>query len=407
MLGNVTFNSGLTVSNGKTLRVAGNNTVGPATLTVVNGLENRGTIELLTEGTTGYGTTLVVVNGDFFNAPGGLVRALQGPVGAPRTLDANLKNEGELNILTGATLTMKGTLRNRASGVLTGRGILDVTTAFANNEGAVSPGVSPGILTIDGNLPWTASAIFDVEIGGSTAGLQHDRLVLTSPASLNGTIRPRLINGFFPKKGDTFNVLTYPSRTGAFSPPLPERIAWEMQYGETSAQLVALNTAPMLAAITNQTVNEETQFSVTASATDQDLPAQTLTYSLDTAPTGMTINPSTGQITWTPTEARGPGSYSVMVRVTDSGAPNLSATNSFLVTVDAPPLFTSIRKTGSVATAVWNAIPGTSYRLQYKTNLADGIWHDLPGDTTASGNSASIEDSSSDPTRFYRLIVLP
>ena len=80
--------------------------------------------------------------------------------------------------------------------------------------------------------------------------------------------------------------------------------------------------------------------------------------------------------------------------MTDNGTPALSHTNAFAVTVN-------------VATAVWSAIPGTSYHLQYKTNLADGSWDDLPGEVTASGTSASIEDSSPDPTRFYRLIVLP
>jgi hypothetical protein len=37
-------------------------------------------------------------------------------------------------------------------------------------------------------------------------------------------------------------------------------------------------------------VDEQTLLSITAVATDQDLPAQTLTYSLDVNPSGMTIN---------------------------------------------------------------------------------------------------------------------
>ena len=62
---------------------------------------------------------------------------------------------------------------------------------------------------------------------------------------------------------------------------------------------------------------ENTLLTVTASATDADLPADTLTYSLVTAPTGATINPSTGVFTWTPGEADGPGTHNVTVRVSD------------------------------------------------------------------------------------------
>jgi len=47
-----------------------------------------------------------------------------------------------------------------------------------------------------------------------------------------------------------------------------------------------VNAAPVLAAIGNQTVTEETLLTFTATATDADVPAQSLTFSLDAgAPT--------------------------------------------------------------------------------------------------------------------------
>src|SRR5205807_2253325 len=58
----------------------------------------------------------------------------------------------------------------------------------------------------------------------------------------------------------------------------------------------------------------------TATATDPDLPANTLTFSLSgTVPEGAAIDASTGVFTWTPTEAQGPGDYTFQVRVTDDG----------------------------------------------------------------------------------------
>ena len=89
------------------------------------------------------------------------------------------------------------------------------------------------------------------------------------------------------------------------------------------------NSAPVLNAIADQTVDEQTLLSVSASASDADDPADTLTYSLDSAPTGMTINSSTGEIVWTPTEEQGAGDYPVTVRVTDDGSGSLFDTKTF------------------------------------------------------------------------------
>src|SRR5947207_1945238 len=94
-----------------------------------------------------------------------------------------------------------------------------------------------------------------------------------------------------------------------------------------------VNLAPVLSVPADQTIDEQTTLSVSASATDADLPANTLTFALVSAPTGITINGSSGVISWTPSEAQGPSTNVVRVSVTDNGVPALSATNSFTVTV--------------------------------------------------------------------------
>ena len=103
------------------------------------------------------------------------------------------------------------------------------------------------------------------------------------------------------------------------------------------------NAPPVLAAIGNQSVAEGSPVTVTASATDADLPAQTLTYSLVTAPMGATIGATTGVFTWTPGEADGPGTHPVTIRVTDSGG--ATAETSFTITVtegNAAPVLAAI-----------------------------------------------------------------
>ena len=86
-----------------------------------------------------------------------------------------------------------------------------------------------------------------------------------------------------------------------------------------------VNDAPVLGAIGNRSVNELVLLTFTATATDADPPADTLTFSLangtsGTVPTGAAIDGSSGVFTWTPTEAQGPGVYTFDVCVSDDTA---------------------------------------------------------------------------------------
>src|SRR5207249_1170337 len=99
-----------------------------------------------------------------------------------------------------------------------------------------------------------------------------------------------------------------------------------------------VNSAPVLPAIARKSVMEVKSVTVTNTATDSDLPANTLTYTLTVsdaagAVTNASISAS-GVITWTPTEAQGPNTNTFTTIVTDNGSPNLSATNTFAVVVN-------------------------------------------------------------------------
>ena len=78
-----------------------------------------------------------------------------------------------------------------------------------------------------------------------------------------------------------------------------------------------VNEAPLLAAIADQEIDEEGLFTFIATASDVDLPANTLTFNLVDAPEGAQLNEETGEFTWTPTEEQGPGSYTFKVVVSD------------------------------------------------------------------------------------------
>ncbi len=103
--------------------------------------------------------------------------------------------------------------------------------------------------------------------------------------------------------------------------------------GVVSVQALAPNHSPILASIANKTVDAGTAVTFTASATDPDA-GQHLTYSLDPGtPIGASIDPASGQFTWTPGSALGGQSVSVTLRVTDDGSPAASAARTFVINV--------------------------------------------------------------------------
>ena len=98
-----------------------------------------------------------------------------------------------------------------------------------------------------------------------------------------------------------------------------------------------VNEAPSLDPIGDQTVDEETELTFTATANDPDLPANTLTFTLDPgAPPGASIS-SGGAFSWTPTEDDGPGNYAVTIRVSDGEFEDFETINIEVIDVNVAP----------------------------------------------------------------------
>ncbi len=61
-----------------------------------------------------------------------------------------------------------------------------------------------------------------------------------------------------------------------------------------------------------------------------------------------------------------------------------------------------------MAQIVWVSIPGRAYRVQYKVQLSDPVWIDLPPDIVATTSPTIRTDFIGNaPQRFYRVIMLP
>ena len=181
--------------------------------------------------------------------------------------------------------------------------------------------------------------------------------------------------------------------------------------GTFTITIAAVNTAPQLRPIPDQTVESGQTLSLTVQASDSDVPANHLTYHLLAAPTGATLDPLTGVFVWTPAVGQGITNETVSIEVTDNGVPPMSAKGSFNVRVSGPPaphihgIVVSASRTVSIT---WEAIPGRSYRLQYTADLGSNVWQNLAGDVHAQSVTASkTDDGGLLRQRFYRVGMLP
>lgn len=97
------------------------------------------------------------------------------------------------------------------AGELRGNGTVHVDTQVTNSGGTISPGASPGRLTIDGNYVQGHAGALRFEIGGVTPVTGYDVLRITGSASFDGTANLVLVNGYVPVKDDTFALIEGPT----------------------------------------------------------------------------------------------------------------------------------------------------------------------------------------------------
>ena len=178
-----------------------------------------------------------------------------------------------------------------------------------------------------------------------------------------------------------------------------------------------VNDAPEITSSAVTTATEDQTYSYDADATDIDT-GDTVTFSLETSPTGMTINSTTGVIQWTPGNSD-VGDHSVGVRVQD--ASGLTGTQDFTITVanvnDAPEITSSAVTSATEDQAYSYDVDATdidvgdtfTYSLsQLPTgmtiNSSTGVIQWVPNDSHVGDNSVTVqvEDSegSSDTQSF-------
>jgi len=173
------------------------------------------------------------------------------------------------------------------------------------------------------------------------------------------------------------------------------------------------NEPPVLAEIPDRVIHAGMTLAITNSATDPDVPTNTLTFSLNPGVAGADINATNGVLLWTPDNSFANTTNTITVMVTDDNpwavnTQHLSDAKSFSVFVAPPPAISAAAMSNDMLTLTWSAISGQTYRVQYNTSLGDTNWVDLSPDVTASDTTASQSESVlPDAQRFYRVMVLP
>lgn len=108
------------------------------------------------------------------------------------------------------------------------------------NYGTLAPGLQLGSLTV-GSYQQLSTGELEIQIRQTTVDTEHDRLVVTNTAQLNGKLEVSLLNNFLPQPGDSFTVLTAASITGKFStivlPQLSPGLVWDVDTLPTAVTL--------------------------------------------------------------------------------------------------------------------------------------------------------------------------
>ena len=174
--------------------------------------------------------------------------------------------------------------------------------------------------------------------------------------------------------------------------------------------VLEVNHPPVLNPIGPKSVVQGTLLTFVTTASDPDLPPNTLTFSLDEgAPASAEIHPMTGVFSWTPSLAQEPGIYSVTVVVSDQGIPSLNAAETLAITVissDPEELkFTGIEPSGDAELILtWSAEPGVNYQLESSDHLTAATHWTSQGDYTATGSTLSVTlPRPVDSNTFFRI----
>lgn len=228
--------------------------------------QKNGLIQLV-----GLPTSLIDVQGDFsfINRVGGAI--VKGPDTGELKIGAALINQGRLEVqggilnfprltqLSGTTL-LSGTaliapVADFQGGSLTGSGTI---RGNVQSDASIVPGTPIGTFLIEGNYTQTAGGVLVIDLAGLASG-RFDTLNITGIATLGGLLQVRSIDGYVPRPGNFFTILSAAAVAGTFGTTVSQIAGLQTLYGDADVRLAiaALPAAKDPPQVTSQPTDQD------------------------------------------------------------------------------------------------------------------------------------------------------
>jgi hypothetical protein len=193
--------SRLAVSAGSILNQGTLNMAAYGTLSATSGITNNGFLDLLAPTTSGFD--------HFYPGSGGITNNGTMRMSVDTEGGGTFSNQGVLQLDSYVTYYGGGNtskVLNAVSGAIHGNGNF---YAPLENHGLISRGdVDPVMwLWLYRSYQQFADGVLQIELDGTKVGVDYDQLLSYGPASIAGTLRVALGQGFMPKSTDRFEIV--------------------------------------------------------------------------------------------------------------------------------------------------------------------------------------------------------
>jgi len=281
------------------------------------------------------------------------------------------------------------------SGTMAGSGTI---TGSVSNSAILSPGGSPGLLSITGSYTQTPGGQLQIELGGTIAGTSYDQLTVGGTATLAGTLSLSYLNGFVPVPGNVFTCMVYNIHSGGFTSIQAPTNSLSTVYTARNLLVEPGNVSPNARISVDLVQLAGHTFRLTGSGVDPDGSVTNLTLFQDT----NVLASANGSSASTTITSDFPGQLVFTAQATDNlgaqGVTNVAVTITNLPLLNLDPIGFQTNRSFKL---LMLGTTGSNYQMQATTNLnstnwtalgmmesTNGIWRYF--DNTASNNADRI-----------------
>lgn len=166
------------------------NIAAAATLILTNNVALNNTLTIQNDGNLTWTAGNMLFNGGTVNNNGTILLNNATNASFAANTGTNVVNNNSSGVISknSGAGAFSSTLNVNNAGTIKGNGTFGFTAGF-NNTGIISPGLSPGILVINGTAPFTVNSTLSIEIeNGSGVGVGHDQMQRNGNLTLTGNL---------------------------------------------------------------------------------------------------------------------------------------------------------------------------------------------------------------------------